>query len=219
MKYPFVVKSWVPAYRPNFFFKHICVRRLHLEFGACLVPPPCELPFRCEDGVGVMWGEVWWGDARWGEVMCGSLYVGCEVSCPRKERECVPSLTRDDMRWWWCVIVCEIVGYGVRWHHVRCRCQVVNLHPVRPNAERSHLTSSTHHTTPHITSHHLTLPHIHLTSTSPHTPHTMTHHHLTSPHITSPHLTSPHIHLTSTSPHTAPTMTYKHLTSPHHNRM
>ena len=60
--------------------------------------------------------------------------------------------------------------------------------------------------------HHL---HIHLTSTSPHTPHTMTHNHLTSPRITSPHLTSPHIHLTSTSPHTPHTMTHHHLTSHH----
>ena len=62
-----------------------------------------------------------------------------------------------------------------------------------------HTISILHHTTPHITSHHLTLPRINLTSTWPHTPHTMTHNQLTSHHLTTPHLISnpPHLHLTS----------------------
>ena len=74
---------WSHGCRPDgliFLFKHICVRRLLLEFGACLVPLRCELPFRCEERVCVMWGEVWWGDVRWGEVIVGHCMWG--VRCP-----------------------------------------------------------------------------------------------------------------------------------------
>lgn len=84
------------------------------------------------------------------------------------------------------------------------------------------ISTTPHHTTPHITHHHITSPH-HITRHPPHhmitSPHHTTSNHITPSHYTtSHHTTPPHLtsHITShhtTSPHTTP-----HHTLPHHNR-
>ena len=125
---------------------------------------------------------VWKCDVRWGE--CGSLFeldLGCTELTRQDMSEALPPFSRQ-------------LNLNNTSHRVE------QALPPGVRSIRSIQTASV------CGPHRAHLLHIHLTSTSPHTPHTMTHNHLTSPHITSPHLTSSQIHPTSTSPHTAHTM-------------